>query len=62
LTSGGRRLATRLASEWTYWQTGGPDFLVIGSAIREAVAPLIGGWLAVIAAAMIYARTAASPQ
>jgi hypothetical protein len=24
LTSGGRILATRLASEWTYWQTGGP--------------------------------------
>ena len=46
LTSGGRLLATRLASEWTYWQTGGPDFLVIGTAIREAVAPsrrLAGG-------------------
>ncbi len=37
LTSGGRLLATRLASEWTYWQTGAPDFLVIGTAIREAV-------------------------
>ncbi len=56
LTSGGRSLATRLASEWTYWQTGGPDFLVIGTAIREAVLPLFGGWLAVIVAAMVYAR------
>ena len=44
LTSGGRLLATRLASEWTYWQTGGPDFLVIGTAIREAVVPLVAGW------------------
>jgi CubicO group peptidase (beta-lactamase class C family) len=56
LTSGGRRLATRLASEWTYWQTGGPDFLVIGTAAREAVVPLFAGWLAVIVAAMVYAR------
>ncbi len=58
LTSGGRSLATRLASEWTYWQTGGPDFLVIGTAIREAVVPLFAGWLAVIVAAMVYARRA----
>jgi hypothetical protein len=56
LTSGGRLLATRLASEWTYWQTGGPDFLVIGTATREAVAPLLAGWLAMIVAAMVYAR------
>jgi CubicO group peptidase (beta-lactamase class C family) len=56
LTSGGRLLATRLGSEWTYWQTGGPDFLVIGSAIREAVVPLVSGWAAVMVAAMLYAR------
>lgn len=57
LTSGGRLIATRLASEWTYWQTGGPDFLVIGTAIREAVVPLVAGWAAVIVAAMLYARS-----
>lgn len=56
LTSGGRLLATRLASEWTYWQTGGPDFLVIGTALREAVVPLLAGWAAAIAAAVIYLR------
>ncbi len=56
LTSGGRLLATRLASEWTYWQAGGPDFLVIGTALREAVVPLLAGWAAVIAAAMFYMR------
>lgn len=56
LTSGGRLLATRLASEWTYWQTGGPDFLVIDAALREAVAPLLAGWAAVITAAMLYIR------
>ena len=52
LTSGGRRLATRLGSEWTYWQTGGPDFLVIGTAVREAVVPLVAGWAAVLVAAV----------
>ena len=56
LTSGGRHLATRLGSEWTYWQTGGPDFLVIGTAIREAAVPLVAGWAAVLLSAMLYAR------
>ena len=56
LTSGGRRLATRLGSEWTYWQTGGPDFLVIGTAVREAVVPLVAGWAAVLVAAVLYGR------
>lgn len=56
LTSGGRLLATRLASEWTYWQTGGPDFLVIGTAIREGVVPLLAGWAVVTAAAILYVR------
>lgn len=59
LTSGGRLLATRLASEWTYWQTGGPDFLVIGTALREAVVPLLAGWAAATAAAVIYLRARA---
>jgi hypothetical protein len=56
LTSGGRLLATRLAAEWTYWQTGGPDFLVIGTALREALVPLIAGWVALSVAAILYAR------
>jgi hypothetical protein len=56
LTSGGRLLATRLASEWTYWQTGGPDFLVIGTAIREAAIPLAAGWLAAIVGVVVYMR------
>lgn len=56
LTSGGRLLATRLASEWTYWQAGGPDFLVIGTALREAVAPLLAGWAFLIAVATSYVR------
>lgn len=56
LSSGGRLLATRLGSEWTYWQTGGPDFLVIGSALREAIVPLLLGWLAVPIAMLVVAR------
>ena len=56
LTSGGRMLATRLASEWIYWQTGGPDFLVIGEAIREAVLPLAAGWAVAIAVIVLFAR------
>ena len=43
LTSGGRAPATRIASEWTYWQTGVPDFLAFGGAIQEAMAPLFAG-------------------
>ena len=53
LTTGGRLLATRLGSEWTYWQTGGPDFLVIRAALREAIVPLIVGWSVTLIAAAL---------
>ena len=59
LSSGGRLLAGRLASEWTYWQTGGPDFLSIETAAREATVPLIAGWLVALAGATLYFRSAA---
>ena len=63
LTSGGRLLAGRLAAEWTYWQTGGPDFLIVGTAVREAVVPLIAGWLVALVGATVYTRsTAARPK
>lgn len=56
LSSGGSLLATRLGAEWTYWQTGGPDFLVIGTAAREALVPLLIGWLALTGGALVIAR------
>lgn len=56
LTSGGRLLAGRLAAEWTYWQTGGPDFLIVGTAVREAAVPLVAGWLLALMGATIYFR------
>jgi hypothetical protein len=56
LSSGGRLLAGRLAAEWTYWQTGGPDFLSIETAAREATMPLIAGWLVALAGATLYFR------
>ena len=48
-TSGGRAPATRIASEWTYWQTGVPDFLSFEGAIREARLPLFAGIATVLA-------------
>ena len=57
LTSGGRLMAGRLAAEWTYWQTGGPDFLIVGTAVREAAIPLAVGWLLALAGATIYLRS-----
>lgn len=60
LTTGGRLLATRLGSEWTYWQTGGPDFLVIRTALREAMVPLIAGWLATLIATLLFVRSSRS--
>lgn len=45
LVTGSRTLASTIAYEWTLWQTGGPDFLMLGKAIESALMPLVVGLL-----------------
>ncbi len=43
LATGHASLATKIASEWTLWQTGVPDFLMVERAIRSALVPWLIG-------------------
>jgi CubicO group peptidase (beta-lactamase class C family) len=49
LVTGNPALATLIGAEWTLWQTGVPDFLMLDRAVRSAIVPLAVG-LASIAA------------
>jgi hypothetical protein len=43
LETGNPALASSIGYEWTLWQTGIPDFLMLGRAFRSAIMPLIAG-------------------
>jgi hypothetical protein len=49
LTTGNPMLASSIGYEWTLWQTGSPDFLMIDKALSSAIIPLVLG-LTLIAA------------
>lgn len=57
LTSGGENLATAIASEWTFWQAGIPDFLTFERAIRSAFLPIgLGVVVILLALALVYRK------
>ena len=43
LVTGNPELATSIAFEWTLWQTGVPDFLMLNRAMASALVPWIAG-------------------
>lgn len=49
LVTGNPTLASSIGYEWTLWQTGVPDFLMMGKALRSAIMPLIVGLLCIAA-------------
>ena len=57
LASGGENLATAIASEWTFWQAGIPDFLTFERAIRSAFLPIaLGVVVILLALALVYRK------
>ncbi|WP_372765899.1 serine hydrolase domain-containing protein [Pseudoalteromonas sp.] len=56
LSSGGDHLASRIASEWTLWQTGVPDFLNFDSAIASAFLPIGFGILVIFVSLVLFYR------
>jgi CubicO group peptidase (beta-lactamase class C family) len=49
LVTGNPRLASAIAYEWTLWQTGTPDFLMLDKAFASAFMPLLLGLLGIVA-------------
>jgi CubicO group peptidase (beta-lactamase class C family) len=48
LVSGNSKLATLIGYEWTLWQTGKPDFLLIDKVLESAVIPFLSGLLGIV--------------
>jgi hypothetical protein len=49
LVTGNPTLASRLGYEWTLWQTGVSDFLMVEKALRSAIVPWLVGMLGIAA-------------
>jgi CubicO group peptidase (beta-lactamase class C family) len=52
LETGNPNLATQVAAEWVYWQTGHVDVLSFPSQFRRTLPILAGGWLVILLAAI----------
>ena len=52
LETGNRLLATNLASEWTFWETGHVDFLTIAIESGVLLKTLAAGWTVIVLAAL----------
>ncbi len=48
LVTGSPALASSIAYEWTVWQTGSPDFLMVDRALESALMPLLVGLLFIL--------------
>ncbi len=53
LSTGSDLLATEIGGEWVFWKTGNVDTLDFAAAIPAAFAWLVGGWVAILAAAVV---------
>jgi CubicO group peptidase (beta-lactamase class C family) len=55
LETGNRLLATRLAGEWVFWETGNLDFLTVTMEAKRMLTVLAAGWVVILAGALIVA-------
>jgi hypothetical protein len=55
LETGHRRLATDLAGEWVFWNTGNVDLIMAMADAQRAFPVLVGGWLAIAIGAVAVA-------
>ena len=53
LETGNRLLATRLAGEWVFWQTGNLDFLMIKMAMDRMIKSVAGGWAVILLTSLV---------
>ncbi len=54
LETGNRLLATVLASEWVFWNTGNVDFLMVTFEFDALLKTLAAGWAVIILAALVF--------
>lgn len=54
LVTGNPALASSIGYEWTLWQTGVPDFLMLDKAMTSAIIPLIAGLSFIVAMCVLF--------
>lgn len=62
LETGNTLLATTIASEWVYWNTGNVDFLMVTMTAGESFQVLAAGWMAIVVAACAIAWRLRRPR
>ena len=55
LETGTRLLATRLAGEWVFWETGNVDFLTVAIEAEDMFTVIAAGWLLIALGAIFVA-------
>ena len=50
-----RLLATRLAGEWVFWETGNLDFLTVTMEARRMFTVIAAGWIVILVGALVVA-------
>jgi CubicO group peptidase (beta-lactamase class C family) len=55
LETGSRLLATRLAGEWVFWETGNLDFLTVTMEAERMFTVIAVGWMAIVVGALVVA-------
>jgi hypothetical protein len=55
LETGNRQLATRLAGEWVFWETGNLDFLTVKMEAGHMLKIIAAGWIAILVGALVMA-------
>jgi CubicO group peptidase (beta-lactamase class C family) len=53
LETGNELLATTLAGEWVFWQTGKRDFLMVTLAVNRTITMIVAGWVVILLAGFL---------
>ncbi|WP_448564174.1 serine hydrolase domain-containing protein [Thalassotalea ganghwensis] len=54
LQTGNQTLATDIASEWTFWETGKRDLIMIKNSVPRMIKTVLFGWLSIIILTFVY--------
>lgn len=60
LETGDARLATDIAGEWVFWNTGNVDLFMVSADAQRAFPVLIGGWIAIFVSAIVFGSLVAA--
>ncbi len=66
LETGNPGMATTLAGEWVFWETGKVDFISAATAVYSSIPIIVAGWLVIVLASLLIAwrtrRVSPRPQ